>query len=157
MTITENHTGLLPKRPRGRPSRTFSMDAHQARIKRFCDLIQQIHSTMDFRVGSRGWCYILERHGLLKGDFKDAEKLITEFRKSGDLPLDICAEDDSRGTIGLEQLDSNDIPQQVDSWVEHQTTPPPIGPLTTRLSRVDFPASSQRNILGSVLPYLTNW
>jgi hypothetical protein len=51
---------------------------------------------MDFAVGSRGWAYILERHGLRKGDFDAAEAKITEFRKSGDLPLDICAEDASR-------------------------------------------------------------
>src|SRR6516165_2908482 len=74
---------------------------------------------MDFAVGSRGWCYILERHGLRKGDFDDAEKLISACRKSGDLPLDICAEDSSRETIGLEQIDDNDIPGEVESWVDH--------------------------------------
>ena len=60
---------------------------------------------MDFPVGSRGWCYILERHGLRKGDFDAAEKLITDCRKSGELPLDICAEDCSRETIGIEKID----------------------------------------------------
>ena len=49
---------------------------------------------MDFDVGSRGWCYMLERHGLRKGDFDDAQRLINTCRKSGDLPLDICAEDE---------------------------------------------------------------
>jgi hypothetical protein len=66
----------------------------------FCNLILQIHSTMDFRVGVRGWCYILEQHGLLKSEFEDAERLIINCLKSGDLPLDICAEDDFSSPIG---------------------------------------------------------
>ena len=49
---------------------------------------------MDFGVGARGWSYILEQHGLTKGDFDAAQALITDCRKTGDLPLDICAEDD---------------------------------------------------------------
>jgi hypothetical protein len=74
---------------------------------------------MDFAVGSRGWCYILERHCLRKGEFDAAQKLITECRRTGALPLDICAEDTSRETVGIEQLDSNDIPNEVESWVEY--------------------------------------
>jgi len=74
---------------------------------------------MDFAVGSRGWCYILERHGLRKGDFDTAERLITQCRKSGNLPLDICAEDASRETIGLEQLDNDDISREVESWIHY--------------------------------------
>jgi hypothetical protein len=74
---------------------------------------------MDFAVGSRGWCYILEKHGLRKGEFDAAEKLITSCRKSGDLALDICAEDSSRETVGLEQLDHNDVADEVESWIDH--------------------------------------
>ena len=70
---------------------------------------------MDFAVGSRGWCYILEHHGLRKGDFDAAQKLITECRKSGDLPLNICAEDSSRETVGLEEINRNDLPAEVES------------------------------------------
>jgi hypothetical protein len=117
-TTAINDTGLLPKRSRGRPT-PQQAEQHKARVKEFCRLIREIYSTMDFKVGARGWCYILERHGLRKGQFDEAEKLINDCRKSGELPIDICAEDQSRATIGLEQLDSNDIPQQVDSWVDH--------------------------------------
>jgi hypothetical protein len=86
---------LLPKRQRGWQSPEAEAK-YRERVARFCRLILQIRSTMDFAVGSRGWAYILERHGLRKGDFDAAEAKITEFRKSGDLPLDICAEDASR-------------------------------------------------------------
>ena len=109
---------LLPKRQRGRQSAAAEVQ-HQEQVDTFCRLILQIRSTMDFAVGSRGWCYILERHGLRKGDFDAAQKLITECRKSGALPLDICAEDSSRETVGIERLDSNDIPNEVESWVDY--------------------------------------
>jgi hypothetical protein len=111
-----NGSSLLPRRCRGRQSIQAQIE-YRDQVAAFCRLILQIRSTMDFAVGSRGWCYILERHGLRKGDFDDAEKLITACRKSGDLPLDICAEDSSRETIGLERLDANDIPAEVESWV----------------------------------------
>jgi hypothetical protein len=88
----------LPRRTRGRP--TPEKEAHyQAQRAAFCRLILEIRSRMDFEVGARGWCYILEQRGLItKGDFDAAESLITECRKTGDLPLDICAQDDSRVT-----------------------------------------------------------
>jgi hypothetical protein len=111
-------TSLLPKRHRGRQS--FEAEAeYREQVATFCALIQQIRSSMDFSVGSRGWCYILERHGLRKGDFDAGERLINACRKSGALPLDICAEDSSRETLGIEQLDTNDIPDEVESWVNH--------------------------------------
>lgn len=76
---------------------------------------------MDFSVGARGWCYILEnRNALRKGDFDVAEKLITDCRKSGNLPLDICAEDDARETIGLQRnLTHNTVTQEAAEWIDH--------------------------------------
>jgi hypothetical protein len=109
---------LLPKRPRGRLSAEGEA-AYQQRVAAFCALIEQIQSSMDFAIGSRGWCYVLERHGVRKGDFAAAQRLITECRKSGDLPLDICAEDSSRETIGLEEINVNDVDSEVDSWIDH--------------------------------------
>jgi hypothetical protein len=50
---------LLPQRGRGRPTPAAEAD-YRERVAAFCDLIQEIRSTMDFAVGSRGWCYILE-------------------------------------------------------------------------------------------------
>ena len=108
----------LPKRPRGRPSAVAEVRWREV-VAAFCRLILKIRSTMDFDVGSRGWCYILERHGLRKGEFDAAEKLINDCRKSGELPLDICAEDSSRETIGIEQLDNVKIDDEVASWVDH--------------------------------------
>jgi hypothetical protein len=108
----------LPRRPRGRPSAAADLQ-YREQVAEFCALIRQIQSTMDFAVGSRGWCYILERHGLRKGDFDAAQRLINDCRRSGELPLDICAEDSSRETVGLERLDNANVDDEVESWIIH--------------------------------------
>jgi hypothetical protein len=51
----------LPRRRRGRQTQEGEAE-YQAQRAAFCRLIRQIRSTMDFKVGSRGWCYILEPH-----------------------------------------------------------------------------------------------
>jgi len=110
----------LPRRGRGRPSP--SADAiYRANVASWCALILEINSSMDFSVGARGWCYILEnRNALRKGDFDVAEKLITDCRKSGMLPLDICAEDDSRETIGLEEeIAGTTVEEEAADWVDY--------------------------------------
>jgi hypothetical protein len=109
---------FLPRMPRGRPT-----DENKAKyaleVRDFCARILEIYRDMDFKVGVRGWCYILERHGLFKGEFPACERLITKCRKSGDLPYDICAEDDNRATIGLEQVDGEDDPElEAENWVD---------------------------------------
>jgi hypothetical protein len=108
---------LLPKRRPGRQSDAATFE-YEEKVANFCSLILQIKSTMDFAVGSRGWCYILEHRGLTKGNFGAAPTLINDCRKNGLLPLDICAEDDARITIGLQdELDSPDIKIEAATWI----------------------------------------
>jgi hypothetical protein len=109
---------LLPKRQRGRQSPEAEA-RYREQLAAFCARIIQINSTMDFKVGSRDWCYLLEKHGLRKGDFDSAQKLINDCRKSGDLPLDICAVDATREAVGIEELDDNDLEEEVESWVDY--------------------------------------
>src|SRR5258708_17698818 len=87
-------------------------------IAEFCKAILAIRSTLDFEVSSRGWCYILEEHGLGKGDFDNAQKLINDCRKSGALPIDICAVDVKRTAENLEYLDDADPESEAEAWVE---------------------------------------
>ena len=119
MKQTAQDVVKLPRRGRGRPSP--SADAiYRANVASWCALILEINSSMDFSVGARGWCYILEnRNALRKGDFDVAEKLITDCRKSGSLPLDICAEDAARETIGLEEITGNTVGEEAESWIDH--------------------------------------
>jgi hypothetical protein len=110
---------LLPRRARGRPSPNAEA-AYKEQRQAFCTLILEIRSTLDFAVGVRGWCYILEGRGrITKGEFDACESFITACRKTGALPLDICAEDDARETIGLEEVTSNTVEEEAESWIDH--------------------------------------
>jgi hypothetical protein len=111
---------LLPRRARGRPSPAAEA-TYQERRQAFCARILEIQSTMDFAIGVRGWCYVLEGHGYItKGDFSDCEKFVTDCRKTGDLPLDICAEDDSRATVGLQDDPHESDPRDhAQGWIDY--------------------------------------
>jgi hypothetical protein len=100
----------LPKRSRGR-QKGAAEAVYQAELQAFCQLIVQIYSTLDFDPpGVRGWCYIIEvRRVIDKGEFPEAERLITRCRKDGLLPLNICGEDSKRAADGIEILDSRDL------------------------------------------------
>jgi hypothetical protein len=131
LSIEDLDLAQLPRRTRGRPTPEREAQ-YQAQRTAFCLLILEIRSTMDFEVGARGWSYILEQRGLItKGDFDAAENLITDCRKTGDLPLDICAEDSSRETIGVQgDLNNPDVEAEAASWIDyvrdhaHQTYTP---------------------------------
>jgi hypothetical protein len=108
---------VLPKRKPGRPNARAQAKYERA-LAAFCAGILKLQSTLDFKVSSRGWCYILEQHGLRKGDFDSAQRLINDCRKSGALPLDICAEDDARSFENLEYIDSEDPDEYAQSVID---------------------------------------
>jgi hypothetical protein len=107
---------VIPKRAKGRPSAAQN-EVYEAEVDSFCHAISETISTLDFAVSSRGWCYVLEPHGLLKGDFETAQRLINDCRKSGRLPLDICATDDRRDADNLEEIDDTDPDEEVDNII----------------------------------------
>ena len=108
----------LPKRTRGRPTPAAQAE-YEIALAAWCEGIQEIRSSLDFDVSSRGWCYVLEEHGLTKGDFDVAQKLINACRKNGKLPLDICCEDTRRSAEHLESLDDPDPKQEAESIVNY--------------------------------------
>jgi len=74
MSVLDITIDGLPRRPRGRPPAARELE-YREQVDAFCKPIKKIRSSMNFAVGSRGWCYILENRGVIrKGDF---EKLIT--------------------------------------------------------------------------------
>ena len=87
----------LPTRGRGR----------QTRMSKGCTTSRWVSSPSSFwksnldsisMSGPRGWCYLLENEGLIgKDEFDKMETLIGDWRKSGQLPLDFCADDEKRG------------------------------------------------------------
>ena len=108
-------TLVLPKNPRGRPTKVTSA-TFDGELQQFCNLILEINSRLGFRPGVRGWCYLLEEHGLSKGDFDTCEKLISDCRKKRLLPMNICAKDAARSWDGLEDLDDNH-PEEFADWI----------------------------------------
>ena len=96
----------IPKRKPGAQS-ARAKEVYETEVKAFCDAIIELRSRLDFAVSSRGLCYILETHGLAKGDFNTGQKFINECRKSGRLPINICAEDSRRSAKNLESIDKS--------------------------------------------------
>ena len=104
---------VIPRRTRGRLS-PGAEQAYQQQLEAFAAAIKAISQRLDFKVSSRGWCYLLEPHGLVKGDFDQGQELINHCRKTGLLPLDICADDSARSFFGVERVD--DEPEQEVRW-----------------------------------------
>jgi hypothetical protein len=106
----------LPSLGRGRPTEERRA-RYEADLEPFCERIREINSGLDFQVGSGGWCYLLEQEGVItKGEFNAARQLTNDCRKSGALPLEICAHDDKRAANGLEKLDYYNIEARVE-WI----------------------------------------
>ena len=101
----------LPRRPRGRLSQSREAE-YQATRAAFCAAVIDLAASLDFSIGSRGWCYILEEHGLDKGDFDAAQALISDCRKTGELPLDIVADDDAREFVNLETIETESVEEK---------------------------------------------
>jgi hypothetical protein len=95
----------LPESRRGRKSPDRQAQ-HNAEVGAFVAELLEIRSRLDLTPGSRGWCYLAENAGMItKGEFDRLEKLLGDWRKSGLLPLDFCAEDEKRAPANLEYLD----------------------------------------------------
>jgi len=109
----------LPARGNGRPTQAKD-EKYQAEVDDFCAEILKIQSSLDFAVSSRGWCYLLEEHGLGKGDFDKAQDLINKCRKDGRLPLDICAEDEARQAIHTEFAWGHENEETVEEAIERE-------------------------------------
>ncbi len=93
----------MPKRRPGRQS-PAAIERYDRELAEFCTALQQINSPLEFKVSSRGWCYLLEESGLNKGDFDSAQRLINVCRKDGRLPIDFVLMDQSRAFDGQEVI-----------------------------------------------------
>src|SRR5262245_49325705 len=109
---------VIPKRTRGRQS-AAAQAAYQEQVESLCRQILKIRGSLDFEVSARGWCYILEEHGATKADFPTIERLFVACRKSGDLPIDICAEDEARAAEHVEELDDETPKEFARGCIEH--------------------------------------
>ena len=86
----------------------------KAAVRALCDWMIQKDDALDFKVGSRGWLYLLEDANIIsKGQFERALDLIGKCRKDGSLPLEVVAQDEARRLSCLEYLDNKNIADEV--------------------------------------------
>ena len=98
-------TFALPRRAPGRPT-AKAQAKYEQQVEDFCAGILELRSGLEFQVGSRGWGYVCESHGLInKDDIDLGQTLINDCRKFGALPLDICLVDEGRAFDNLERID----------------------------------------------------
>jgi hypothetical protein len=71
----------------------------------FARQLKRLNARVNFKFSARGWCYLLEEHGLTKGGFDRAENLINHCRKNDLLPVDFTAPDDTRAAENVEEFD----------------------------------------------------
>jgi hypothetical protein len=109
---------VLSTRRRGKQS-ALAIAEFEAARQAFADALIELDAEVDFKVSARGWCYILEEHGLAKGDFDKAEDLINDCRKEGLLPIDFTAEDEARAVEGTQEIDDNDPTEEAQGWIDH--------------------------------------
>jgi hypothetical protein len=118
--MTAIDTDLALPTPLGRGRQTDERRArYEEAVRRWCAGILKIWRGLDFEIGTREWCYLLEPHRLAKDDFDKAERLLVECRKKGLLPLDIVIEDDKRAPACLERLDQTTPEEEAESWVDY--------------------------------------
>ena len=107
----------LPRRKRG--GQSAAADAEFVRVCiEWCQEIIRVADTMDYKIGARDWCYVLEVAGsLTKGEFDTAEKLISACRKDGGLPVDICCNDNGRPTANLKYIDRTSVKEEAEDII----------------------------------------
>jgi hypothetical protein len=107
----------LPRRKRG--GQSAAADAEFVRVCiEWCQEIIRVADTMDYKIGARDWCYVLEvARSLTKGEFDTAEKLISACRKNGRLPVDICCIDNGRPTANLRYVDRTTVEEEAEDII----------------------------------------
>ena len=107
----------LPRRKRGGQSAAAEAEFERA-CTEWCQEIIRVANTMDYKIGARDWCYVLEVAGsITKGEFDTAEKLITACRKDGHLPVDICCNDNGRPTANLKYIDRTSVEEEAEDII----------------------------------------
>ena len=95
-------------------------EPREFRLREFADCLKERQSTINFKVSSRGWCYMLENLNVItKAKFGLVQRLINECRKKGYLPIRFVAEEEARSFSCVEEPDATqDRPaDHIRSWL----------------------------------------
>lgn len=82
----------------------FTKRFNAKQLQEFAEMLLEIQSQIDFKVSSRGWCYLMEQYGHInKSQFDKIEDNINRCRREGLIPVDFVAEEDARMFSGVEE------------------------------------------------------
>ena len=80
----------------------FSKKFTKKVLQEFSQTLKQMQRGIDFKVSSRGWCYLMEQAGYInKSQFSKVDSAINRCRKEGYLPVDFVAEEAARAFSGV--------------------------------------------------------
>lgn len=75
----------------------FNGSMTKRKLGEFSQMLEEIQSSIDFKVSARGWCYLMEQAGYIdKSQFNKVESAVNRCRKEGLLPVDFVADDSAR-------------------------------------------------------------
>lgn len=81
----------------------FTKKFTKNQLKQFSNVLQAMQRQINFKVSSRGWCYLMEQAGFInKSQFNKVDMAINRCRKEGYLPVDFVAEEASRAFSNVE-------------------------------------------------------
>lgn len=86
-------------------------------MDRFADLLMSMQSSIDFKVSSRGWCYLMEQAGYIdKSQFEKIDSAINRARKEGMIPVDFVAEEAARQFSNVEEPSTGKVDDTI-KWL----------------------------------------
>lgn len=86
-------------------------------LQEFSDILENMQHQINFKVSSRGWCYLMEQAGFInKSQFGKVDMAINRCRKEGYLPVDFVAEEDARAFQGVIKPSEGDVSDTLD-WM----------------------------------------
>lgn len=88
----------------------FSKKFTKTVLKQFADQLKEMQLGIDFRVSSRGWCYLMEQAGYInKSQFNKVDMAINRCRKEGYLPVNFVAEEAARAFDNVIEPSDGDV------------------------------------------------
>ncbi len=96
-----------------------SMELYLHSLQDFANDLIKIQNKMDFHLGARGWCYVLEPKGLSKTDFIWMQKQINRLRDLGFIKPGFILDDEGHDVeeyYDSEQLPEDYFKEKVDEW-----------------------------------------
>lgn len=86
-------------------------------LQEFSSILESMQRRINFKVSSRGWCYLMEQAGYInKSQFSKVDSAINRCRKEGYLPVDFVAEEDARSFQGVIKPSSGTVDDTL-SWM----------------------------------------